>query len=129
MTIKERAKGDLQDILKEGAEIIECLEAEDSDSNKRSDFRFKYQSWYSKALKAVELLASDRYEEFRRYYEPDPKRKSIGYGDYVIQDFLKGTMPSRLRYPDFDSTFQAKLGLINQISIFSNRSTVSIRFS
>ena len=119
MTIKDKAKAELKDIHNEGAEILKHLIGEESDNGSPPDFRFKYQSWYSRALKAVELLAADRYEEFRRYYEPDPKRKEISYGTYVIQDYLKGAAPNTLTHPNFDHFYQVKLGLYNQVSILS----------
>ena len=68
----------------------------------------------------MELLAPDRYEEFRRYYEPDPKRKELGYGTYVIQDYIKGVVPNRYKYPDFDAKKQTMQGLLNQLTIISS---------
>ena len=56
------------------------------ESKKEASFTFDYQKWYSKALPVVRRLAGDRYDEFKHYYEPDPKRKSLGYGTYVIHD-------------------------------------------
>jgi len=53
-------------------------------------FHFGYQARYTKALRAVKALALDRYHEFRKCYEPDPKRRGVGYVTYVIQDYIKG---------------------------------------
>jgi hypothetical protein len=80
--------------------------ATDFQKNEDKQFQYDYQCWYSKALKAVASLAPDRHAEFRSYYEIDPKRKSLGYGTYVIQDYLKGVAPNSYHFPDFDSRNQ-----------------------
>ena len=85
-------------------------------------FFIDYQAWYSRALPAVEMLGRDRYEEFRRYYEPDPKRKELGYGTYVIQDYVKGVAPIKFRYPDFVTRDQAAHGMYNQLAILRSLS-------
>lgn len=66
-------------------------------------FQYDYQSWYTKALSVVTTLAPNRLAEFRSYYEIDPKRKNIQYGTYVIQDFIKGVIPNKFRYDNFDA--------------------------
>lgn len=53
-------------------------------------FGTHYQSWYSRALKLVELLGADRLEEFVSYYRMDSKRKSFNVSTYVIQDYVQG---------------------------------------
>src|SRR5262245_13650627 len=83
-------------------------------------FQAKYQNWYSKALKTVASLAPDRYAEFRAYYEIDPKRKSLGYGTYVIQDYLKNVAPNGFHYPDFDTRDQVVTAFFNQITILKS---------
>lgn len=85
---------------------------------KDTQFQYDYQRWYTKALKVVASLAPDRQAEFRGYYEIDPKRKSLGYGTFVIQDFLKGVVPNRISYPDFDNRNEALLCFFNQLTIF-----------
>jgi hypothetical protein len=87
---------------------------------KEEQFQYNYQRWYTKALKAVQSLAPDRYAEFRGYYEIDPKRKSLGYGTYVIQDYFKGVAPSRLNYPNFDTQQQVLQCFFNQLSILNS---------
>jgi hypothetical protein len=91
--------------------------AVDFEKNKNSQFNFDYQSWYTKALKAVASLAPDRHAEFRSYYEIDPKRKALGYGSYVIQDYLKGVAPSKFHLPNFDCRNEVIKCLLNQITI------------
>lgn len=85
---------------------------------KEGNFPIRYQDWYSKALKVVELLAPDRYKEFRSYYEADPKRKAkeLNRSNYVIQDFLK-------RFDPWAWGLETVKGIVgnsftNQITIF-----------
>lgn len=80
-------------------------------------FSFDYQDWYSKALPIMKALATDRHEEFKRYYEPDPKRKLLGYGTYVIQDYIKGVAPGAYRVGDFDVKGEAGQCLLNQVAL------------
>lgn len=94
-----------------------CQEFQDG---KNDSFQYKYQSWYTKALRAVQYLATDRLNEFRGYYEIDPKRKSLGYGTYVIQDYFKGVVPSRNYYPDFNTRAQVIQAFFNQLTIFKS---------
>lgn len=91
-----------------------------NDFQKKEDkqFHYDYQSWYTKALKAVASLAPDRHGEFRSYYEIDPKRKTCGYGTYVIQDYLKGVRPVGAHYNNFDPREQVRKCFYNQITIF-----------
>lgn len=89
------------------------------EKDEETSFNFSYQKWYTKALKIVESLAPDRYQEFRSYYEIDPKRKSLGYGTYVVQDYLKNIIPGNHR--DFNSRgvvincFSNQLAILNSI--------------
>ena len=62
------------------------------------DFAVDYQNWYTKAIKIVHALAPDRFTEFMRYYESDPKRKSITVDQYKIQDYVNGFSPTRGEY-------------------------------
>jgi hypothetical protein len=116
MNAKERIKNELIELVNEGNELIKKFE----DTKKESGLHFDYQEWYSRALRAIEWLAPDRYEEFRQYYEPDPKRKSLGYGTYVIQDYLKGVKPGHWQLQDFDCRRQATIGLYNQFTILAS---------
>jgi hypothetical protein len=86
--------------------------------NKKADaFAYKYQNWYTKSLKVVSSFASDRLVEFKCYYEVDPKRKSLGYGTYVIQDYLKNVVPNKFQHPEFDSHEQTLICFFNQLTI------------
>jgi hypothetical protein len=110
----KKVKQDLVSLFEEGGRIFKQLQMAKSDDG---TFRFKYQSWYSKVLAVIEFLAPDRAKEFKGYYEIDPRRKHLGYGTYVIQDYLKGVGPDRFVYPDFDSVGQVLNCCVNQHSI------------
>lgn len=62
------------------------------------DFAVEYQDWYTKAIRIVNVLAPDRFSEFARYYESDPKRKSVTADQYRIQDYVYGFAPTRGEY-------------------------------
>jgi hypothetical protein len=112
MTKRADIHKELDDLYKEGVKLAQSFQ-----KKKDNQFHYDYQGWYSKALKAVESLAPDRHVEFRNYYEIDPKRKSLGYGTYVIQDFMKGVAPSSYHYPDFDTREQVLKCFLNQLTI------------
>ena len=52
-------------------------------------FRDKYQFWYSESLVVIKLLLPDRIGDFVKLYEKPKTRKSIEYGNYVIEDYLQ----------------------------------------
>lgn len=112
MTKREAIHKELSALYKEGAELAVAFQKKED-----KQFQYDYQRWYTKALKAVASLASDRYAEFRGYYEVDPKRKSLGYGTYVIQDFLKGVAPGGYQYEGFDARAQVLTCFFNQLTI------------
>jgi hypothetical protein len=115
MSKREIIKKELLALYKEGAELAVAFQKKEE-----KQFHYDYQRWYTKAIKAVATLAPDRNSEFRGYYEIDPKRKSLGYGTFVIQDFLKGVVPSRSSYPGFDSRNEALTCFFNQLTIFQS---------
>lgn len=115
MTKREVIRKELDQLYKDGVKLaVEFQKREDV------QFSYDYQAWYTKALKAVSLLALDRYAEFRDYHEINPKRKSLGYGTYVIQDYLKGVAPSSIRYSGFDTRDQVLRGFHNQLTILKS---------
>jgi len=110
MTTRQDALDEFLDLVKEGAALLKQT-ADDGAALSILD----YQKWYSRALTTVKMVAPDRYEEFRRFYEPDPKRKNLGYGSYVIQDYVKGVAPNSYQYPDFDVLREVTNCLSNQV--------------
>lgn len=112
MTKREAIHKELSALYNEGAELAVAFQKKED-----KQFQYDYQRWYTKAVKAVASLAQDRYAEFRGYYEVDPKRKSLGYGTYVIQDFLKGVAPGGYQYEGFDTRAQVLTCFFNQLTI------------
>ena len=115
MDTKESIAKEVKELYQEGLELAQAFQKEDEKQN----FPYVYQTWYTKSLRVVEVLAPDRYQEFKSYYEIDSKRKSLGYGTYVIQDFLKGVAPAAHRIPDFDTRSQALQNVFNQLTILN----------
>ncbi|MDI5831647.1 hypothetical protein FJD32_019275 [Shewanella sp. LC6] len=113
MDTKESISKEISDLYDEGVNLIKRLQ----DKDKNQNFRYEYQSWYTKSLRVVEVLAPDRYPEFKSYYEIDPKRKSLGYGTYVIQDYLKGVAPGSYQLQNFDTRAQTVQNSVNQLTI------------
>lgn len=115
MDTKESIGKEVKDLYQQGADLAQAFQKEDEKQN----FAYDYQAWYTKSLRVVEVLAPDRYQEFKSYYEIDPKRKSLGYGTYVIQDFLKGVAPATHRIPNFDTRSQTLQNAFNQLTILN----------
>jgi hypothetical protein len=113
MDTKASISKELTGLYNEGVDVVSDLQAEKSEK----DFSFEYQNWYTKAIRVVELLAHDRISEFKSYYEIDPKRKTMGYGTYYIQDFLKNVVPNKHRCPGFNTKKQTAQNMINQLAI------------
>jgi hypothetical protein len=116
MDTRERIGKEIAELYDEGLRIAQAFLQKDE----KQSFPGDYQDWYTKALRIVEVIASDRYSEFKSYYEIDPKRKSLGYGTYVIQDYLKGVAPSSYDYPKFDSRKQVAACYLNQLMILKS---------
>lgn len=112
MSKRELIRKEVDALYDEGAKLAVAFQ-----KNEEKQFQYDYQRWYTKALKAVSSLAPDRLLEFKGYYEIDPKRKTLGYGTYVIQDFVKNVIPNRFNHPDFDSRAQALICFFNQLTI------------
>lgn len=62
---------------------------------KQRDFRGPYQAWYSEALRVVEQLLPDRYDEFRALYRLDKSPKTLDVSTYAISDYILGTLVPR----------------------------------
>lgn len=112
MTKREAIHKELNALFEEGVKL-----AQDFQNKKEVQFEYDYQRWYTKALKAVASLAFDRHSEFRSYYEIDHRRKVLGYSTYVIQDYIKGIVPSAISAPDFDARNQTLKCFFNQLTI------------
>ena len=86
-------------------------------------FSMKYQSWYSRALEAVDVFLPARAAEFRDLYRPE-KRKELSVQTYGIADFLLGFTVSRFGgVPAFDTTDVSQAKLLQQVVIIRAIST------
>lgn len=56
---------------------------------KLPNFSESYEAWYSESLALLRQLLPDRVQNFIALYEKPKGRKSIEYGNYVIQDYLQ----------------------------------------
>ncbi|MDD5307076.1 MAG: hypothetical protein PHU25_07115 [Deltaproteobacteria bacterium] len=54
------------------------------------DLHEDYEAWYSESLALLRQILPDRVSNFIGLYEKPKGRKSIDYGNYVMQDFLQG---------------------------------------
>jgi hypothetical protein len=59
---------------------------------KRPNFGNEYQDWYSQAIRVVEQLLPDRYNEFRALYK-DERRKTLDIETFGIADYIGGYAP------------------------------------
>lgn len=85
-----------------------------------NDFGGAYQRWYSEALRVVQQLLPDRYEEFRELYRLDKKPKELDVTTYTISEYLHGTNVSQGGVPLFDSGSVALGKLKDQIDILAS---------
>ncbi|SHL57427.1 hypothetical protein SAMN05444159_6253 [Bradyrhizobium lablabi] len=96
----ERYKADLTRLVWEGKKIAVALQYDcDPEAAKKTglkkedlpDARQAYQAWYSEALACVTQLLPDRVEDFISYYKPLKPRKSVGFANYTMSDYLIGS--------------------------------------
>lgn len=105
----EKFKRDLEDLINKGGSLQNAIlyESDPSGFKKQLEalvkdkkkivafvkdlphFRSEYQSWYSESLVVVKLILPDRLGDFVKLYEKPKGRKSIEYGNYVVEDYLQ----------------------------------------
>lgn len=112
MSKRDLIRKELLEVYDKGTKLALAFQKKEE-----KQFAYDYQHWYTKALQAVRSLAPDRLQEFRNFYEIDPKRKTFGYGTYVIQDYIKGVLPDKFHYPNFDTREQTLICFFNQLTI------------
>lgn len=112
MSKRDAARKELTSLKQEGKKLLLAF-----DKKEAKNFHLDYQRWYTKALKAVAAMASDRLVEFRNYYESDPKRKVLNIGTYTIQDYMRGIAPNQRQHPDFDANGIVVNYFYNQLAI------------
>ena len=91
MNASEKIKKEYKSLVEKQTDLFNLVDNE----KEWVKFGVTYQHWYSRAYKVVESLAPERLEEFISYYLIDPKRKTMDIGNYVIQDYIKGTFPPK----------------------------------
>ena len=114
MTKREAIHEALDAHVREGAVLISSLQNEKDDEF--VNFSYAYQSWYTTAIKAVESLASDRYAEFRGYYEIDRSRDVVIHETYSIQDYL-----NKIQLGVYDPNTKNTRGRARMINCFLNQ--------
>ena len=95
-------------------------------------FRDVYESWYSEALALLRQLLPDRVSNFISFYEKLKGRKSIDYGNYVIQDYLQRVQVTYRGDITADKTaalpqFQQQLAIVKGAKIRFESSLFEIR--
>lgn len=78
----EEVKKQIKDAFKDDKQVEEYI-------GKIPSFNKEYQSWYSESLVLIKQLLPDRLSDFINLFEKPETRKSIEYGNYVIQDYLQ----------------------------------------
>jgi len=91
MQTQDAVKKELDLLVKDIPSLIKLSQEKDK---RVLAFNERYQSWYTRSIKLVELLGSDRLSEFVGYYKIDAKRKGLSAGTYCIQDFIMGIGPA-----------------------------------
>jgi len=104
----DKYKNDLEKLISEGNDLynsmqFECYPKEFEEQVKiklkekhkafiklLKPFKQSYQSWYSEALVLLKQILPDRISDFIKLYEKPKTRKSIEYGNYVVEDYLQG---------------------------------------
>jgi hypothetical protein len=87
---------------------------------KKKDFRAAYQRWYTEALRVVEQLLPDRYDEFREHYRLGKKPKSLEVTTYTISDFIHGTLVPRENIDQGTSRLIASSRIKDQTDILAS---------
>ncbi len=118
MSKRDQIKKEFQEVNVEGVELFQAFR-----SGKGKAFQFDYQAWYTKAKKAMEIMAPDRHAEFCSYYEIDARRKALNWSTWVIQDYFKGVVPVGYGFENFDAKAQVLEGFMNQITILKAAAT------
>lgn len=74
------------------AQVKKQLGAEEAEKflNKLPNFKMTYESWYSESKAIIRQLLPDRFEDFVRLHEKPKTRKDVGFGNYVMEDYLQG---------------------------------------
>ena len=86
MITEETVKKQLDTLHQEGTTLAAAF----AEEKETEPFEVGYQRWYSRALLLMKQLAPERYAEFQRYYNRDPKADLHWKHDHAIQDYICG---------------------------------------
>jgi len=86
----------------------------------QGDYTPHYQRWYSTALRVVEQLLPDRYEEFSEHYRPEKRPSKVGYSTYTISDYIQGTIYPGIGLDTESARSVAMTRIKNQIDILAS---------
>ncbi len=78
----DRIKEQIKEAFKEENKVNDFIK-------KIFPFNKEYQMWYSESLVLIKQILPDRLNDFVRLYEKPKTRKSIEYGNYVMEDYLQ----------------------------------------
>jgi hypothetical protein len=112
----EKRSDEGRPLVKGKAKKRETSKAEES----KGGFGGQYQRWYSQALRVVEQLLPDRYDEFRELYRLDKKSGVLDISQYRISDYLQGSRVVRSGVEVFDAASVALSQLILQLNILES---------
>lgn len=114
----EEIKKELEELVAKNSKLINLA----NDKKQTVEFGMEYQAWYSRGIKLVEALASERLKEFSDYYLIDPKRKVMNASNYVIQDYVmaRGAKINHRNEPVWNVNHIVQMRIINQIQIISS---------
>jgi hypothetical protein len=87
---------------------------------KEGSFGSQYQRWYSQALRVVEQLLPDRYDEFRELYRLDKRPTVLDIGHYRISDYVQGSRVMQYEAEAFDAAGVALSQLMLQLNILES---------
>lgn len=78
----EKIEEQIKDAFKDDKKVKEYIK-------KILPFNKEYQLWYSESRVLIKQLLPDRLNDFVRLYEKPKTRKTIEYGNYVMEDYLQ----------------------------------------
>lgn len=109
MTNLEKYKSDLKSLIEKGDKLFVSMnynchtenikkQIKDAFNDEKKEkeyiknllpFNKEYQSWYSESLVLIKQLMPERLSDFVKLYEKPKTRKTIEYGNYVIEDYMQ----------------------------------------
>jgi hypothetical protein len=118
MHTSEDIKRRLTDLLEEQESLLKLSLGK---TEEILTFGSRYQIWYTKAVKIVELLGPDRLDDFVAHYKSDSRRKALTLANFTIQDFVRGLGPAGDVFGKipFDVHKAVAIRVVNQFQILA----------